>query len=216
MVNAATKFECLRGASLQARHFANDLGLEGSRLQTVLRFASLEPTDRISGKWRTFSPFEVLTIATLVRIKDVTDLAIVRHPVLVEYLSDPSKFGAQSIAIWSDGLSPALVTDFKSIHRVIAVEFAAASFAELLQSNLVALLRLTPIVVFLLRAIKVGGNDEQMALVKLLETNRQNALSNAAERDHQQQANQLPSQYQDPAVPGRRLMNLEDRKSGDE
>ena len=166
MVNGAAKFECLRSASLQARHFANELGLEGSKLQTVLRFGGLEPPDRSSGKWRTFTPLEVLTIATLMRVKDAADLAIVRHPALVEYLSIPRAFGEKAITTWADGLSPALVTDFNSSNRVIAIENEDHGLSALLLSDLTAILRLTPIVTFLVRAFYAGGDSEQLVLAK--------------------------------------------------
>jgi len=200
MVNTDGKFECLTCASLQARHFAPDLSLEGSKLQTVLRFGDLEPTGRSSGKWRTFSPFEVLTIATLMRFKDATDLAIVRHPLLVEYLSDQSRCGNPTIAIWADGLSPALITDFRSNHRVIAIEHSRQSLPEILGADVTTVLRLTPIVELVLRAIKVGGNGEQMRLIEKLTAERIQNLKVAAEQRRIEPAEIASPQQQGPAI----------------
>lgn len=210
MVNAATKFECLTYASLQARHFATDLGLEGSKLQTVLRFGGLEPTGRPSGKWRTFSPFEVLTIATLMRVKDATDLAIVRHPVLVEYLSDPSAFGDQSISIWSDGLSPALITDLKSCSQVIATDGEDHGLSALLRSDVTTILKLTPIVEFVFRAVRVGGNEEQMALIERLSSKRLHNLTKAVRPHGTEPIEKSSPQHQGPAIIVHRKPNLDD------
>ena len=93
---------------------------------------------------------------------------------------------------------------------MIVVEDDSRTLAELLRSDVTVMLRLMPIADFLFRAIRVGGNDEQMKAVKQLTERRLRALREAALVQRPSLTNSSKPSHQGPAIVVHRKTYLND------
>ncbi len=209
MVNGLenTKSAWLSEATLQARFFADPLGLFKSRLHTWLKVSGLEPTDRKPGETRLFSPHDVLTITTLWWLKRNTDVALARHHELISFLTDTKIYGERVIAIWEAGLTPALITDFRADNSIVALEKVDLSLAEMLKSDVTTFLRLSSVVEFALQAVRLGGSYEQRAHAERKFSNRALATEEFL-REQDARSGSSGALHSDPA-PHKRSVNLD-------
>ena len=105
--------------TLQARHFA-EIGLSRRQLHIWCNKTGFEPSGRDPGRWRNFSPAEVLRLATIRQLKGRTGLAIVDHRDLIEFIGSDGGFLVPVLELWRKGETPALRTDLIASFEVAA------------------------------------------------------------------------------------------------
>ena len=75
------------------------------------------PQDRPTGKWRRFSPADVLRLGIVRSLKVRTQMAISEQGGLLDFIGHKD-FILAAVKLWRDGLGPTLVTDLAGFHEV--------------------------------------------------------------------------------------------------
>ena len=155
----AESLKLINEGTLQARHFAG-IGLSRRQLHVWCDKTGFEPRSRDSGRWRRFSPAEVLRLATVRELKGRTGLAITDHRDLIEFVASDDGFLVPTLSLWREGGAPALLTDLESSFEVAPAAFR--SIGDLLKrSPFWCALSLRPPIGLMLAAVARGGSTEQ-------------------------------------------------------
>lgn len=158
--------------TLRPRDFP-ELDLSKRQLHVWTGLTGFEPSDREEGKWRRFTPADVLRLAVMRDLKGSTGLAITEHPKLVAFLG-LNAFFADTIGIWSDAGTPCLVTDLRADHRLMRA--AEVNASTLMLSNLTYCLQpLAPAIQLMALAIARGGTEAQRIAAHAIEVARERA-----------------------------------------
>lgn len=177
-----THVNALLDETLQPRHF-DVLGLSLRQFHLWLKQTGFEKKEKRDGKWRLFSPVELLALSTLKTLKAETDLSLSKHPEFIEFLGNSEEFAFKVINEWVEGKQPLLITDLRQMNKVRSEAHARSSSHKVNQiSNLPeAILTLSmPLdkqIQIIFGAIKIGGTDRQRMTVEQLVELRAKTIS---------------------------------------
>ncbi len=162
--------------TLQARHFA-EIGLSRRQLHIWCNKTGFEPSGRDPGRWRNFSPAEVLRLATIRELKGRTGLAIVDHRDLIEFIGSDGGFLVPVLELWRKGETPALVTDLIASFKVAAGTIVLAG--DLVDnSSFWCGLSLRSSIEMMMSAITRGGSfDQRRWAAQLAETRKEKIMT---------------------------------------
>jgi len=172
-----TQIQILEVNSLKPRYFS-EIDISARQLHLWLKQIETEK-NKSEGKWRTFSPFDVIWLGALRTLKSKTDLALSKHPALIKFLQDSNSFGAPIFSLWANNVRPILITDLEQKHSIADLnkhQMALHPGAEFL-----AALSLDFALHLSLNATLKGGTSEQVKLLNDLKEQKEINANDAAQ-----------------------------------
>lgn len=151
----------------------HEVDLSKQQLRVWTDLTGFQPAEREEGKWRKFSPADVLRLSLMRELKGRTGLAITEHPSLVSAIGGDD-FVLKGVTLWTSAKRPCLLTDLDADHRLVSALQIDAT-ALLHTSTLWCLLDLAPAINLMRLAVVRGGTDAQRLLCHELEVAREAA-----------------------------------------
>ncbi|WNJ99966.1 MerR family transcriptional regulator [Thalassospiraceae bacterium LMO-JJ14] len=146
-------------ATLQPRHFP-EIELSGRQLHVWCEITGIKPKSRESGKWRLFSPIDVMRLAVLRELKGRSGFPFSEQSMLLELIGG-EQFPDQILKIWRQGSAPFLYSDFSEVHSVGVWEEIGSRARRRAPDFLVAL-NLDFSIFVMFRAVFRGGEKNQI------------------------------------------------------
>jgi len=170
------QIQILEVHSLKPRYFA-EIDISARQLHLWLKQIETEK-NKSEGKWRTFSPFDVIWLGALRTLKSKTDLALSKHPSLIKFLQDNNSFGVPIFSLWVNNERPFLITDLEQEHSVLGLNKQQMTLHP--GAEFLAAVSLDFALHLSLNATLKGGTDEQVILLNDLKEQREISVKDKA------------------------------------
>ncbi len=153
-------YELFHEHTMQPRHFGS-AGMSKALLAQYRRMLAIGHQDD-PGKWRSFSPVEVLALLTMRVLKKQTGLVLKRQDRLIEFTKDWDAFTWPVASIAVKHGHPVLLTDLRGDARVIDAHDTGASVIDMVHSHGSCMtLDMLPCVYELFTSMFRGGSNPQ-------------------------------------------------------